>query len=198
MMIEFDKNYAKDGYVCGIDEAGRGPLFGPVVVASCVMSLKDEDIIAGVNDSKKLTEKKRERLYEEIIQKAIAYHIAFVDAKRIDEINILQATIEGMKECATALGVKVNAVLVDGNPVDLGIESINVVHGDAKSYHIAAASILAKVARDRYIREIAEQYPNYDLKSHKGYGTSKHREELKQFGPSDLHRMSFIKNIDRW
>lgn len=198
-MIEFDrKMLGEKSYLCGIDEAGRGPLFGPVVVASCMMPLDEEHVIQGVNDSKKLTPKKREKLYEEIVKTAINYHITFVDVETIDKINILQATILGMKECATSLKIKPDVILVDGNPVSLGVECRNVIHGDATSYSIACASILAKVARDRYIDSIADQYPNFDLKSHKGYGTTKHREEIKKYGATNMHRKSFLKNVDKW
>lgn len=176
-MIEFDRKIlGNKTYLCGIDEAGRGPLFGPVVVASCIMPLDSSHIIQGVNDSKKLSAKKREKLYDEIIRIAIDYHIAFVDVETIDRVNILQATILGMKECATSLKKKPDVILVDGNPVNLGVDCQNIIHGDATSYSIACASILAKVARDRYIDSIADNYPNFDLKSHKGYGTNKHRE----------------------
>ena len=198
-MIEFDKKLVADkSYLCGIDEAGRGPLFGPVVVASCIMPLDSEHIIQGINDSKQLSAKKREKLYEEIIKTAIDYHIAFVDVETIDRVNILQATILGMKECATSLKITPDVILVDGNPVELGVECKNVIHGDATSYGIACASILAKVARDRYIDSIADKYPNFDLKSHKGYGTAKHREEIKKYGATDQHRKTFLKNVDKW
>ena len=197
-MITFDQSMSHGGLLCGIDEAGRGPLFGPVVVASVVLPLDEAHIIQGINDSKKLTAKKREQLYEQIIKNAIEYHIAFVDVDTIDKINILQATILGMKECVQSLKTHVENILVDGNPVDLGVPAQNIVHGDATSYHIAAASILAKVARDRYIEQIADQFPQFDLVKHKGYGTAKHRQELKMYGPTAMHRKSFLTHLDRW
>lgn len=192
-MLEFE-NELREKYfkIAGCDEAGRGPLAGPVVVACCVMPL--DDIIEGVNDSKKLTEKKREKLYEEIIKKAISYNITFIDEKSIDEINILEATRLGMKKCIES--VDTDYVLVDAvTKLDITVPYKSIIKGDALSYSIASASILAKVARDRYMQEIDEKYPIYNFKKHKGYGTKEHIENLKKYGPCPIHRRSFISNF---
>lgn len=184
--------------VAGIDEAGRGPLFGPVTVASCIMPLDDDNIIEGINDSKKLTAKKRDKLYDEIISKAICYHVAMIDNNRIDQINILEATKEGMRECVDSLSVKPNIVLIDAVKVDCDIPTISIIKGDATSYNIACASILAKVSRDRYIDSIADSYSQYNISKNKGYPTKEHTQAVKKYGPSPLHRKSFLKNIDKW
>ena len=195
-MVNFDNEYQtnKIKLIAGVDEAGRGPLAGPVAVASVIMPL-DKDIIEGVNDSKKLTEKKREKLFDEIIEKAIAYHIELVDHKTIDEINILNATKLGMKTCIEKLSIKPDLVLIDAVKLDVETPIESIIKGDAKSYNIACASILAKVSRDRLMLELDAIYPEYGFKKHKGYGTKAHIEALKQFGKCDIHRNSFIKNF---
>ena len=193
--FEFEKNAKSRGYklVCGVDEAGRGPLAGPVCAAAVI--LPDNHIIEGVNDSKKLSEKKREALYDVIKDEALAYSIAFADEKEIDEINILQATYLAMKRAVDELEIKADYALIDGNRMPpLDIDGETVVKGDAKSESIAAASILAKVTRDRYMLEMAEKYPQYQFEKHKGYGTKLHYEMLDKYGESEIHRKSFLKS----
>ncbi len=178
--------------LCGVDEAGRGPLAGPVYAAAVILP-QDCDI-QGINDSKKLTEKKREKLFDEIIERAVAYSIAAVTAKEIDEINILQASLLAMRKAVAGLGVKPQLALVDGNAdPSLEIETRLVVGGDAKSACIAAASILAKVSRDRYMLAVHEKYPDYNFAKHKGYGTKAHHAALDKLGSCDEHRESFLK-----
>lgn len=179
---------------CGVDEAGRGPLAGPVCAAAVILPFGLD--IEGLNDSKKLTDKKRRALFEIIKKEAIAYGIALVDEKRIDEINILQATFEAMREAVSQLGVSPDLVLVDGNQdPKLPFPTQTVIKGDARSANIAAASILAKVTRDQLMEELAEQYPQYGFEVHKGYGTKKHYEALREYGPSDIHRRTFLKSF---
>lgn len=182
-------------YICGIDEAGRGPLAGPVVVGAVI--LPEDSFIEGVNDSKKVSEKKREKIYEKIIEEAIAYSVGIVDQKTIDEINILNATKLGVKLALEGLSQRPDVIMVDAlNNMDtLGIPYISVVKGDAKNYCIAAASIIAKVTRDRIMREWDEVYPIYGFSKHKGYGTAEHIRIIKENGPCVLHRKSFIKNF---
>lgn len=182
-------------YICGIDEAGRGPLAGPVVVGAVI--LPKDSFIEGVNDSKKISEKKRERIYESIIEEAIAYSVGIVEQKTIDEINILNATKLGVKRALEGLTTKPDVIMVDAlNNMDtLGIPYISVIKGDAKNYCISAASIIAKVTRDRIMREWDEIYPIYGFAKHKGYGTAEHIRILKENGPCILHRRSFIKNF---
>lgn len=182
-------------YICGIDEAGRGPLAGPVVVGAVI--LPENSFIEGVNDSKKVSEKKREKLYDLITEEAIAYSVGIVDQKTIDEINILNATKLGVKRALEALRQKPEIIMVDAlNNMDtLGIPYISVVKGDTKNYCIAAASIIAKVTRDRMMREWDEVYPIYGFSKHKGYGTAEHIRIIKENGPCPLHRKSFIKNF---
>ena len=182
-------------YICGIDEAGRGPLAGPVVVGAVI--LPKNSLIEGVNDSKKISEKKREIIYEKIIEEAIAYSVGIVDQKTIDEINILNATKLGLKIALEGLKVKPNVIMVDAltNIDTLGIPYISMVKGDAKIYSIAAASIIAKVTRDRIMRQWDEIYPIYGFSKHKGYGTAEHIRIIKENGPCILHRKSFIKNF---
>ena len=196
-MLDFENYYLANGYkfIAGIDEAGRGPLAGPVCVASVIMPLGDSDIIDGVNDSKKLTEKKRERLYHEIISKAIAYHIELVDVSTIDAINILNATKLGMLTCINSLKVKPDIVLIDAVPITSEIETKSIIKGDALSYSIACASILAKVYRDKLMIELDKKYPEYGFAKHKGYGTKAHIEALKKYGKCPEHRETFIKNF---
>lgn len=180
--------------LCGVDEAGRGPLAGDVYAAAVV--LNDDVLIDYLNDSKKISEKRREMLFDEIIEKADAYCIATASVAEIDEINILQATMLAMKRAVEGLGIKPDMVLVDGNRMpDLDCTAENVIKGDANSASISAASVLAKVARDRYMREIAEKYPQYCFEQHKGYGTKLHCDMLKQYGASDVHRKTFLKKI---
>ena len=181
--------------ICGIDEAGRGPLAGPVVVAAVIMP--KDSMIEGVNDSKKVSEKKRETLYEQIINEAIAYGVGIIDQKEIDEINILNATKKGLTTAIKELKVKPERILVDAlTGIDtLGIPYTSIIKGDAKSYSIAAASIIAKVTRDRIMREWDELYPQYGFEKHKGYGTKMHIDAIKEYGLCPLHRLSFVKNI---
>lgn len=180
--------------VCGIDEAGRGPLAGPVFAAAVVLPVDCE--IPGLNDSKKLTEKKRDALFEVIIEKAIAYSVASASEKEIDEINILNATYLAMNRAFDGLSVKPDMALIDGNR-EPGVDAVQktIVKGDSKSMSIAAASILAKVSRDRYMLEIAKLYPQYEFQKHKGYGTKLHYERIREHGISDVHRKTFLKVI---
>lgn len=196
-LVEYDRNIAKGCKLfCGIDEAGRGPLAGPVVVASCVMPLDDDKILFGIDDSKKLSEKQREELFEKIKEVAIDYSIQEVDEKVIDEINILNATKLGMKRAIENLKSDVDLALVDAvKDIDADVDQIAIIKGDATSYSIAAASILAKVHRDHLMLQLDKEYPQYNFAKHKGYGTSEHIKLLKQFGPSPMHRKSFIKNF---
>lgn len=192
----FEKEINEQGYefVCGIDEAGRGPLAGPVY-AACVI-LPKGCVINGINDSKKLSEKKREQLFDEIIEKAVAYNIASVDEKIIDEINILNATHLAMNNALDGMKIKPDYALIDGNSIkNMKTPHQTIVKGDAKSISIAAASILAKVARDRYITEISEKYPEYEFAKHKGYGTKLHTDMLKKYGPCEIHRRTFLTKI---
>ena len=181
-------------FICGVDEAGRGPLCGPVAAAAVIMP-KDSRI-EGVNDSKKLTEKKRELLYEQIIKEAIAYHVCLIDNDEIDKINILNATLKAMETAINNLSVKAEFALIDGNR-NKGITTPNqmVVKGDAKSYSIACASILAKVTRDRLMEEYDEKYPEYGFLKHKGYGTKAHYEAIEKYGITPIHRKTFLKKI---
>ena len=181
-------------YIAGVDEAGRGPLAGPVFAAAVI--LNENEIIEGLNDSKKLSEKRREALFDIICEKAIAYSICAVDEKRIDEINILNATMEAMSGAVEDLKITPEYVLIDGNKCpQIKIPCEAVVKGDSKSASIAAASILAKVSRDRYITEIAAQYPEYGFEKHKGYGTKAHTEAILQHGPCEIHRRTFLKKL---
>lgn len=182
------------GAVCGIDEAGRGPLAGPVFAAAVI--LPENCPIRGINDSKKLTPKKRDVLFDEIEAGAVAYGIGFATEKEIDTINILQATFLAMSRACAALRVRPDLALVDGNRMpDLGVETRTIVRGDSLSASIAAASILAKVSRDRLLRRIDEIYPQYGFAKHKGYGTAFHVAMLKKYGPCPVHRMTFLKKI---
>ena len=179
-------------YICGVDEVGRGPLAGPVVCAAVIMPL--HDVIEGVDDSKKLSAKKRETLSAEIIEKAVAYAICRVEPEIIDEINILQATRLCMKNAVESLSVKPDFVLTDGNmKLDIGLTQKSIVKGDSLSYSIGAASVLAKVYRDGLMKEYAEKYPLYGFEKNKGYGTGKHIEAIVQSGICPVHRRSFVK-----
>ncbi len=181
--------------IAGIDEAGRGPLAGPVVVGIAIMP--ENSMIEGVNDSKKVSEKKREKLYDLITQEAIAWNVGIADQNEIDEINILNATKLALTRAIDGLKIKPDLILVDAltNINTLGIPYKSIIKGDAKEYSIAAASILAKVTRDRMMREYDEIYPQYGFSGHKGYGTAKHIAAIKEYGPCILHRKSFIKNF---
>lgn len=182
-------------YICGIDEAGRGPLAGPVVVASVIM--KPDSFIEGVNDSKKVSEKKREKLYEQIIEEAVSYSVGIIDQNEIDEINILNATKKGLTKSIKGLKVKPERIIVDAlDKIDTcGIPYMPIVKGDAKCYSIAAASIIAKVTRDRIMRQWDDVYPMYGFEKHKGYGTAAHIAAIKEYGLCPLHRRSFTKNF---
>lgn len=196
MTYEFENLLKEQGFgvVCGVDEAGRGPLAGPVFAAAVILPDGMEDI--GINDSKKLSEKKRDALFDIIKEKAIAWSVASADEKEIDEINILNATFLAMKRAVEGLSVKPDAALIDGNrKPGLGIEEMTVIKGDAKSVSIAAASILAKVSRDRYLLELDKKYPEYQFSKHKGYPTKLHYEMIKEHGISPVHRLSFLKNL---
>lgn len=195
-MWEFEHKYASDGYrfICGVDEAGRGPLAGPVCAAAVILPM-DIDI-PGLNDSKKLTDKKRRELFPIICEKAIAYGIAFADHEEIDKINILQATYLAMERAISKLEIKPDMALIDGNRAkDFGLPSQTIVGGDAKSASIAAASILAKVTRDDLMVKIADLYPSYGFEVHKGYGTKAHYAALSEYGPSPIHRITFLKKF---
>ncbi len=182
-------------YICGVDEAGRGPLAGPVCAAAVI--LPDNCVIEGVNDSKKLSEKKREELFDIIIKKAVSYSIAFGSVDEIEELNILGATFLAMKRAVEGLDVKADFAIIDGNkvPPQLNINAEPLVKGDAKSVSVAAASILAKVTRDRLLYEYDKKYPEYSFAAHKGYGTKAHIEAIRKLGPCEVHRKSFLKNI---
>ncbi len=192
----YEKAANCDGYkvVCGVDEAGRGPLAGPVFAAAVV--LPSNVMIEGLNDSKKLSEKKRELLYDEIKAKALAHCIAFAFEKEIDELNILRATFLAMRRAIDGLAVKPDFALIDGNRLpELNIPAKAIIKGDSLSASIAAASILAKVERDRLMKKLSEKYPEYSFEKHKGYGTKLHVDLLKKYGPSEIHRRSFLKKI---
>ena len=194
-LFEYDSAVRNDfPVICGIDEAGRGPLAGDVYAAAVIF---DEGVfIDGLNDSKKLTEKKRETLFDEIISKAKAYCVATASVEEIEEINILQATFLAMKRAYEGLGIAADIALIDGNRLpNLDCEMKAVVKGDSLSASIAAASILAKVSRDRYMAELAEKYPEYRFDKHKGYGTKLHNELILEYGPCPVHRMSFLKKL---
>lgn len=181
--------------IAGMDEVGRGPLCGPVVCAAVIMPLDDRLIIDGIDDSKKLSEKRREQLSKLILERAIAYKICEVSPDVIDEINILNATILCMKNCVEGLPIKPQALLVDAVKADFGVRTESIIKGDALSYSIGAASIIAKVYRDNLMAEYAKIYPEYGFEKHKGYGTKAHIEAIKKFGPCPIHRKTFIKNF---
>ena len=193
--LAFEKELLASGVrlIAGMDEAGRGPLAGPVVAAAVIMPL--DDIIEGVDDSKKVSEKKREMLYDKIIEKAIAYKICLADERVIDDINILNATKKAMTECVEGLSVRPDIVLVDAVKLALEVPTKAIIKGDALSYSIAAASILAKVYRDRLMREYDMIYPAYGFAKHKGYGTKDHIDAIRTVGPSPIHRRTFITHF---
>lgn len=193
-MKVYEREYEKHGWICGIDEVGRGPLCGPVVAGAVILP-KDCRILY-LNDSKKLSEKKREELYDVIMEQAIAVGIGMAGPKRIDEINILQATYEAMRQAISGLKVKPAVLLNDAVTIPgVDILQVPIIKGDAKSVSIAAASIVAKVTRDRMMVEYDRIYPGYDFASNKGYGTKVHMEALRTIGPCEIHRRTFIKNI---
>lgn len=194
-LFEYDDEIrAAHPVFCGVDEAGRGPLAGDVYAAAVVF--REGTVIEGINDSKKLSEKKRELLYDEIINSVEAWAVGTATASEIDEMNILQATFLAMKRAVDGLSVKPKFALVDGNRLpQLGIETECLVKGDGTSASIAAASIIAKVSRDRYMCRLAEEYPEYCFDRHKGYPTKLHYEKIREFGPSPVHRLSFLKKM---
>ncbi|MGN0456745.1 MAG: ribonuclease HII [Acutalibacteraceae bacterium] len=194
--LEYENKVIASGFsaVCGVDEAGRGPLAGPVCAAAVI--LPPNTLIDGVNDSKKLSEKKREQLFDVIMQQSLAYCVAWASVEEIEEINILNAAMLAMKRAVEGLQLKADFALIDGNkkpPLD--IPAYPIVKGDALSMSIASASILAKVSRDRLMREYDEKYPQYQFAKHKGYGTKLHKEMLLKYGPCEIHRPSFLKKI---
>lgn len=195
--FSYENEALNKGYklICGVDEAGRGPLAGPVCAAAVI--LPENCVIDGLNDSKKISEKKREQLFDVIIEKAVAYSIAYGTLEEIEEYNILEATYIAMNRAIEGLNIKADFALIDGNRVPKGIKipCETVVKGDAHSCSIAAASILAKVTRDRLMLEYDKQYPQYLFAQHKGYGTKAHYEAIKQHGVCEIHRLSFLKNV---
>lgn len=193
-----EEEFYKKGFsvICGVDEAGRGPLCGPVVAAACI--LPQGLYIEGLNDSKKLTEKKREKLFDVICDSAIAYSISQADVEEIDSMNILEADLLAMRRAIDGLSLKPDLALIDGNIArDFQISAVPVIKGDALSMNIAAASVLAKVTRDRMCIELDRQYPKYGIAKHKGYGTKQHMDALKTYGPSPIHRKQFIRFLDK-
>jgi len=193
-MWEYERQYPDSAQVCGIDEAGRGPLAGPVVAAAVILP-RDVEILY-LNDSKKLTEKRREALYDEILAKAVSYGVGIISPQVIDEINILQATYEAMRQAVRKLTFPPDVLLNDAVTIPgILIPQVPIIKGDAKSVSIAAASILAKVTRDRMMRRYETLYPEYGFAGHKGYGTAVHMAALREYGPSAIHRKSFLKKL---
>lgn len=193
-----EQEFNAQGYsvICGVDEAGRGPLCGPVVAAACI--LPDGLYIEGLNDSKKLTEKKREKLFDVIKESAIAYCIAEASVEEIDQLNILEADLLAMRRAVDGLSIKPDLALIDGNIArDFQIPAVAIVKGDATSMNIAAASILAKVTRDRMCIELDREFPEYGIAKHKGYGTKAHMDALRQYGPSKIHRKQFVRFLEK-
>ena len=193
-----EQEFNAQGYsvICGVDEAGRGPLCGPVVAAACI--LPDGLYIEGLNDSKKLTEKKREKLFDVIKESAIAYCIAEASVEEIDQLNILEADLLAMRRAIDGLSIKPDLALIDGNIArDFQIPAVAIVKGDATSMNIAAASILAKVTRDRMCIELDREFPEYGIAKHKGYGTKAHMDALRQYGPSKIHRKQFVRFLEK-
>lgn len=190
-MMEFERKYSEYDYICGIDEVGRGPLAGPVVAAAVI--LPKDSYYQYLNDSKKVTEKRRNKLYDEITAEAVSYGIGLVSPDIIDDINILQATYVAMKKAIDALNIRPQMILVDAVHIpDIGIPQVGIVKGDAKSISIAAASIVAKVYRDRLMTEYDALYPEYKFAKNKGYGTKEHMQALHEIGMSPIHRKSFV------
>ena len=193
-MKQYEYQYAQSAFICGIDEVGRGPLAGPVVAGAVILP-KDCDILY-LNDSKKLSEKKREELYDVIMEKAVAAAVGYASPERIDKINILQATYEAMREAISGLAVQPDLLLNDAVTIPgVGIRQVPIIKGDAKSISIAAASIIAKVTRDRMMKEYDCVFPEYGFASHKGYGAQMHIEALKKYGPCPIHRKTFITHF---
>lgn len=193
-MKKYEKEYASYGYICGIDEVGRGPLAGPVVAGAVILP-KDSQILY-LNDSKQLSERKREELYDVIMREAVAVGIGYASHTRIDEINILQATYEAMREAIGLLEKKPDLLLNDAVTIPgISVKQVPIIKGDAKSISIAAASIVAKVTRDRLMVKYDEVYPEYGFASHKGYGSAQHMEAIRKYGATPIHRKSFIKNL---
>ncbi len=195
-MYEIEQELWDAGYelIAGVDEVGRGPLAGPVVSAAVV--LRKGQLIEGVTDSKKISEAKREKLIDKILEEAVAYSVSFVNEKIIDDINIRNATFKAMNEAVNSLKVKPDFILIDGNAIEgLTLPHKCIIKGDMNCNCIAAASIVAKVTRDRFMTNLANEYPEYDFDKHKGYGTKLHYEKLKQYGISDVHRKTFLKNL---
>ncbi len=194
-LMQYENMLREKGYkyICGVDEVGRGPLAGPVTCCAVIMDL--DNLIIGVNDSKKVSKKKRERLFDEIKDRAVAYSICSYTPEQIDEMNILNATKACMKDAIMSLDVTPDIVLVDALELDIPYKTFGIIKGDALSYSIASASILAKVTRDRYMEEMATIYPEYDFASNMGYGTAKHIAALKEIGKCPIHRNTFIKNF---
>lgn len=195
--LEYERKYLEQGCknIAGIDEAGRGPLAGPVVSAAVIMPLGENQIIEGIDDSKKLSAKKRDILYDKIMNIALAVTYTAIDEKIIDDINILEATKLSMRRNVEKLSIVPDVVLIDAVKLDLPMKSEGIIKGDQKSYSIACASIIAKVTRDRMMIEYAKVYPNYGFERHKGYGTKIHIEALKEFGACEIHRNTFIKKF---
>lgn len=194
--LAYEREYLKLGYkyICGIDEVGRGCLFGPVTAAAVIMPLSlenNKDIINGIEDSKKLTAKKREELSKKIIEKSISYSIYSISEKIIDEINILNATKSAMINAVKNLKIKPDILFIDALKIDIDIKQISIIKGDLKSYSIGCASILAKVCRDEIMNNLPEEYQKYKISKNKGYGTKEHLEAIKKYGPSNMHRFSF-------
>lgn len=194
-LLEYEKKCLDAGYkyICGVDEVGRGPLAGPVTCTAVIMPL--DDLIQGVNDSKKVSKNKRIKLYDVIMEKAIAVNTVSYDNHQIDEMNILEATKSCMRDAIMGLSVKPDIVLVDALKLDIPYKTMGIIKGDALSYSIASASIVAKVTRDKFMFEMAEKHPEYDFQNNVGYGTAKHIAALKEFGPTPIHRKTFIKNF---
>ena len=194
-MYEYENSLKEQGYkyIVGTDEVGRGPMAGPLVVA-CVL-LPEDEIIEGLNDSKKLSAKKREQLAEIIKQKAIEYQIQYMSVEEVDELNVYEASRQAMMKCVRKMKHKVDYVLSDAMPLDFEFPCLSIIKGDAKSASIAAASIVAKVERDHYMDELAKEYPMYGFEKHKGYGTKLHNELILEYGSSPVHRMSFLKKL---
>lgn len=195
-MWEIERGLLKEGYahVCGVDEAGRGPLAGPVCAAAVI--LPEGIAIEGLNDSKKLSEKQRERLFDIIKERAVSYGVAFASVEEIEEHNILAATFIAMNRAISALEPAADIAIIDGNRTKgIDIPAVAVVKGDSKCAGVAAASILAKVTRDRYMYDMAEKYPQYGFDKHKGYGTKQHYAAIREFGPCEIHRMSFLRKM---
>lgn len=195
-MLEYEGMFAKQGYscICGVDEAGRGPLAGPVCAAAVIFP--QGLVLDDVNDSKKLTEKKREKLFDVIKENASAYSVAWASVEEIEKMNILRAAMLAMKRAIEALSVPADFAIIDGNKSpDVSIPTFSLVKGDSLSQSVAAASILAKVSRDRLMLQYAEQYPQYHFEKHKGYGTKLHKEALLQYGSSPIHRKSFVETF---